>query len=225
MTVTSARSRARAGLRCRPVARDELGEPLARKLQVEVLLRPCPSAFGKSAPVLERLAERGSRRFGVAGREQSAAALVDDLDRPAGGRGDHRHAARQRLGECDPERLALRRVQQDARGSQRLGGLDGAGELDPAGKVVARPAGDQPLDEALALRIDRGAGEPQAHVRRTGRDLERQFGPLPLDDRAQPQHAVPLGLRGRREDTEVNARRDDLDRPPQSAGRPRPRAS
>ena len=78
----------------------------------------------------------------------------------------------------------------------------------------SRRAGGEPLDDPLAVRIDRGAREPQRLVRCAREDLERQFGPLPVDDRAEPQDAGSLG-RHRREAVQVDAGRDHLDRPPQ----------
>ncbi len=172
----------------------QVRETLARLVR---LVPARPGAAARAQPLdqltaRQQLGQRVAGRGRVAGCEQPAAAVVDDLGGLAGGRGHDRPAARESLDHQHRERIALAAVQQ-APGTPERRPRVGVGVRERHAALEVGPA--RALAQALALGARRrpGDGEPQPR-NRLGRAPDGLQGEL-RTLRAEHQH---LGIVGHR---------------------------
>ncbi len=189
-----------------PPADERVGVAAARVAQVEMLLGAGAGGGERASRSSIAALEGRGRGIRVARPEEARAAVVDDLARAAGGRGDHRHAARERLDERHAVRLAVGRVEQHAgvaRAPRR--GRPGGRRRCVVGPACSRSRASSCSPAASSGPPATMSGTPAVRGRSIARSGRFQ-GVIAPRNRAL---CVPVGVAGA-EALEVDAGADDL---------------
>ena len=189
----------------------------ARRTRCSTDARARAASRGARAGVRQQRPEAGRQRRRILRRAEPAVLAVDDeVEQPADGGGDQRHAAGQRLDRREAERFEMRRLHDEV---GRLDQRRDVGQRADEADAVAPGRGARRTRAAGRAGVPRDARSCRARPRPAARPTAAAAA-TPRADRARPSRGSGVRRTGRRRGRAAGrARRASRSRSPGSAGR------